>query len=107
MLIGPNGEPPVLVSVTEIGPPVLPMSTLPKSTVLVSMAMSVSTAPADVGTRATAVAASPTRATAATIRRGACCMGGVLPSPPDPATDLGPRPATQSGHPRSRYRERG
>ena len=79
MLIGPNGEPPVLVSVTEIGPPVLPMSTLPKSTVLVSMAMSVSTAPTDVGTRATAVAARPTRATAATTRRGACCMGGVLP----------------------------
>jgi hypothetical protein len=46
MFIGPKGSPPVLVRVTAMLGDVVPVVTLPKSTEVVEIAMSVSTAPA-------------------------------------------------------------
>jgi len=65
MLIGPKGSPPVFVSVTEIGALVLPTLISPKSMLVVSIAMSVSTAATIPGAMTTDVTARPITETAA------------------------------------------
>jgi hypothetical protein len=69
MLIGPNGSPPVFVSVTEACAE-LPTFTCPKSIAVVLIAISVSTAATGPGATTNAAATKPPIATAAPMPCG-------------------------------------